>query len=208
MPYAEGRVAPDILADGAVSEVRLDKTGSVVVSRGHGTYYEAASRGGVFTISTPLAGIIVTANMLTSVASSNTICGIYNPTNNYNFHIIRAVVVVPSNATATGVNWGTISTGAIINPVPTGVQRAKNSGSLVLGGHKARAFDGSVAVSGSGATDLFRQVAVGLINTPLSVVEADNDIIVGPGAFAGLFGDTTTTAAVVKASITWEEVLA
>lgn len=206
MPWMEGRVGPATLSDGTVKEARLDKSGSIVTQDVHGRYYEAVARGNVWTINTPTAGITVTALMVVSSASSNGIVGLYNPTANYNLHIIRAVAVIASQATGTGIVWGTIATTSLLNPLPAGVNRAKNALTFVIGGHRAKVFDGSVAVSGSAATDLYRIMLPASITSALTAAETDGDIIVGPGCFVGIFGDTTTTATVAKASITWEEV--
>lgn len=194
-----------VLGDGSEANPRVTRTGEQSTAAAHGTWLEALRVGNIWTISTPLAGITVTANMLTSVASSNCIVGLYNK-GGAMAHILRAEIVVGSNATATGFNWGYITpTG--ISPAPTGVAKAKNHKTLALGSSPTTvAFDGSVAVSGSGVTDLFRPIVAGLVNTPITVEEFDDDLIVPPNGFIGIFGDTVTTAAVVKAAITWEDV--
>lgn len=204
-PMLNPTVGVKLLQDGAESPGRSTRTGDLSTSATHGTWLEALRTGNIWTISTPLAGITVTANMLTSVASSNCIVGLYNKGGGY-AHILRAEIVCGSNATATGFVWGYITpTG--ISPAPTGVAKAKNHKTLTLGSSPMTvAFDGSVAVSGSGVTDLFRPIVAGLINTPITVEEADDDLIVPPNGFIGIFGDTVTTNAIVKAALTWEDV--
>ena len=206
MPYAEGRVGPATLSDGSVKEARLDKSGAVVGQDAHGRFFEAVARGNVWTIATPTAGITVTANMLVSVASANAIVGLYNPTANKNYHVVRTQVIAITMATGTGFLWATVGTAGVLSPIPLGVQRAHNNLTFAIGGHTAKAFDGSVAVSGLAATDVFRAIIPLQITLLTNFTEYDNDIVVGPGAFAGIFGDTVTTSSVVKAAITWEEV--
>src|SRR5438132_9305536 len=152
------RVGPVVGADGTPSPVRATRDGALVGQEAHGTFYEAVSRGNVWTIATPVAGITVTANMLSSVASANAIVGLYNPTTNTNLHILRAIVALVTVITACNFNWA-VNINTLLSPVPTGVQRAHNNLTFAIGGHKAKAFDGTVAVSGAGVTDLFRPIA-------------------------------------------------
>src|SRR5262245_7044390 len=46
---AEGRVGPATLSDGNPREIRLGKTGEIIVGDAHGRYYESVVRGNVFT---------------------------------------------------------------------------------------------------------------------------------------------------------------
>lgn len=194
------------VGDGGEINPRANRTGELATAAAHGTWLEALRVGNIFTISTPIAGITVTANMLTSVASANAIVGLYNKSQAVNLHILRAEIVIGSNATATGCVWG-FAAPAAVSPNPLGVQRVRNHKQLTIGaGVAAVAFDGSVAMSGIAATDLFRPIVAGLVNTPITVEEFDDDLLVPPNGFIGIFGDTTTTAAVVKAALTWEEV--
>lgn len=185
---------------------RATRTGETSVSATHGTWLEAIRQGNVWTISTPTAGITVTANMLVSTASANAIVGLYNKSTGSHLHVTRLEVVIGSNATVTNLLWG-FNTPVVLATTPTGVARAKNHKALTVGNSPAAvAFDGTVAVSGALATDYFRPIVAGVVNTPVTVEEYDDDIFVPPGGFIGVFGDTTTTAAVVRAALTWEEV--
>src|SRR2546429_6254491 len=62
------RVGPVVGADGTPVPLRGTRDAALVGQDAHGRFYEAVSRGNVWTIATPLAGITVTANMLSSVA--------------------------------------------------------------------------------------------------------------------------------------------
>jgi hypothetical protein len=201
-----GRPGVQNISDGSENYPRSTRTGELGMSPVHGTFLEALRTGNLWTISTPLAGITVTANMLTSVASSNCIVGVYNKSGGAYLHITRLNIVVASAATATGFVWG-FNTPTTYTTLPTGVAKAYSHRGQTKGNSPyAIAFDGSVAVSGGAATDLVRPILCGQINLPLNAEETDDDLIVPPLGFLGVFGDTVTTATVVKASLTWEEV--
>lgn len=194
-------------ADGSEVGPRANRTGELTVAAAHGTWNEAVRQGNMWTISTPTAGITVTANMLVSVASANAIIGLYNKSTGVNLHVTRMSLIVGSAATVTNFVWG-FNNVATLSPIPTGVARARNHKNLLANAASpgAVAFDGTVAVSGAAATDLFRPIVAGVVNTPLTVEEFDDDLWVPPGGFLGVFGDTVTTSTVVRGFMTWEEV--
>lgn len=194
-------------ADGSEVNPRGNRTGELAVAAAHGTWNEAVRQGNMWTIATPNAGITVTANMLVSVASANAILGLYNKSTGLNLHVTRMSLIVASAATVTNLLWG-FNNVATLSPVPTGVARARNHKNLTANSASpgAVAFDGTVAVSGAAATDLFRPIVAGVVNTPLTVEEFDDDLWVPPGGFLGIFGDTVTTSTVVRGFMTWEEV--
>src|SRR5437660_6995195 len=90
-------VGARIASDNTEVNPRANRTGEQATAAAHGTWLEALRQGNVWTISTPLAGITVTANMLTSVASANAIVGLYNKSAGMALHILRAEVVMGSN---------------------------------------------------------------------------------------------------------------
>ena len=75
---AETKVGPRVAQDGAVLELRADKTGSLVVTDGHARYAEATLRGGMFsmvlvaTTTGVAAGNIVAAAAAASTAAIST----------------------------------------------------------------------------------------------------------------------------------------
>lgn len=185
---------------------RANRTGELAIAAAHGTWNEAVRQGNMWTISTPTAGITVTANMLVSVASANAIIGVYNKSQGSHLHVTRMSLVVGSAATVTNFVWG-FNNPTTLATIPTGVARARNHKNLIAQQSPAAvAFDGTVAVSGAAATDLFRPIVAGVVNTPLTVEEFDDDLWVPPGGFLGVFGDTVTTSTVVRGFLTWEEV--
>lgn len=193
------------IRDFSEHRIRGARTGELVTSHVHGKYEEVVRGGRVFVVSTPVAGITVTANMLYSVASANAILGLYNPTSDQYLHVLRTQVAT-ATVTACNLVW------AVISPLqvavnPTGVS-ARNPRDLTKGGHKAIAFDGSVACSGLGVTAFYRMLLPALPTGigRVALTEDDEEILIPPYGFAGVFGDTTTAATVVFGSLMWEEV--
>jgi hypothetical protein len=192
------------IRDASEHALRGTRTGDLAISQAHGKYLEAVRSGRVWTVSTPAAGITVTANMLFSVASSNAILGLYNKTSDQYLHILRANVQTVT-ATVCNIVWA-ITTPLAIAVNPTGVD-GRNNLDFSSGGHKAVAFNGSVAVSGHGVTSYYRPiVALPTGAGRVSQTEEDGDIVIPPYGFAGVYGDAVTTATVIFGSLVWEEV--
>lgn len=192
------------IRDFSEHRMRGTRTGELGTSQIHGKYEEAVRTGNVWTVSTPIAGITVTANMLQAVASANAILGLYNKSADRNLHILRTNVQT-ATATVCNIVWA-ITTPLQLSTNPTGVS-ARNNLTWSAGGHQAVAFNGSVACSGIAATVFYRMI----VNLPtgagrVSFTEDDGEIIVPPYGFAGVFGDTTTAATVVWGALTWEEI--
>lgn len=204
-PMLNPTVGVRIAGDSAEVNPRANRTGELATAAAHGTWLEPIRRGNLWTIATPTAGITVTANMLVSVASANAIVGVYN-NGQQNVHITRAEVIVASAATATGFVWG-YNSPTVLAVIPTGVTHSTNHNLLNTGTPPGVvAFDGTVAVSGAAVTFLLRPIVGGAINTLVNVEEFDDDLWVPPNGFLGIFGDTVTTATVVKAALTFEVV--
>jgi len=215
IPMFPGRVGAITTPDGGMAPARAGRTSEAIVGdAGHGRYYEQVKRYGLWTISTPSGGIIMTANMVVSVASHNGI-GIYNPSNSgVDLAIQRAVVVVVSGTQATGgaIVWGCVPT--VTGITGGGVTTMKNHYTMIANGGPpaAKAYDGSVAVTGSAVANIFRYFGGGPSGTVVAGSNAtyeemvDGDITIGPDTFVGLFLTVATTAYVINASITWTEI--
>lgn len=208
-----GPLGPLGAPDNTETRLRTTRTKDLVVQPAHGEYYEAAARNNIWTISTAAAGVAITANMVQAVASANAIVGIYNPTSNINCHITRAVIVYVSGTAVTGgFCWGVTSAASnAASAITSAGVNGRNNRTYVKGGHQAIAFDGTIAVTGSGATVLFRYIGglfPGAIGAGGSATfeETEEDLVVGPGAFAGIFGVASGTNTTVTASLSWEEI--
>lgn len=192
------------IRDSSEHRLRGTRTGELAFSQAHGPTLEPARQGRLWTISTPVAGITVTANMLFSVASSNAILGLYNKTSDQYLHV-RTLNVQTATATVCNIVWA-INTPLQLATNPTGVS-GRNNATLASGGHQAVAFNGAVACSGMGVTSFHRMI----LNLPTAAgrvthTETDPEIVIPPYGFAGVFGDAATTATVIWGYLTWEEV--
>lgn len=203
------KVGVRLAADGSDVQLRSARTGELAVTKAHGEYYEAAGRGNCWTVSSAAAGVVATAAVVIGVSAARPIVGLFNPTSNINCHITRAVIVQVSGTAVTGgFVWGSVSNPTAITG--TGVS-AINNKTFTKGGHTAYAFDGSTIVTGITTTVAFRYIAgffPGAMTAGQTATfeEVEEDIVVGPGAFLGIFyvaAGTNTTAA---GSLSWEEV--
>ena len=205
-------VGPRSVQDGGSVPPRGERTGAMVVQHAHGEYYEEAARGNVWTISTAVAGVaIVTGVGQLATAANNPIVGVFNQTSNINCHITRAIIVVVAGTSVTGgFVWG-------ISTNPTGITSAgvgaRNNKTFLKSGHAAAAFDGSAALTGQTAAPvLFRAFggqsagAAAGAGTNTTFEETETDIVIGPGAYAGLYAGVICTGTTVVGSISWAEV--
>lgn len=212
MPDLESaKVGVVVLSDGDTFQPRADKTSALVIADAHGEYYEETSRGNVWTISTALGGVsIVTSVGVLSTAANTPIVGLFNPTQNVNLHVTRAVIVMTTGTMVTGgFVWA-------INTTPTGITSAgvsaRNNKTFIKGGHNATAFDGSAAVTGqTNAPTLFRQFGGNFAGAQGAgsngtFEETENDIVIGPGCYAGLYTTVGATGLNVVASLSWAEI--
>lgn len=205
---------PRTVPDNQQSAIRAGRGGELIIGEvGQGRYYEAAARGMIFTVSTPLAGVTVTANNVVSVASSNAICGLANPTgNSKNLSILRAVLIVVTGTMATGgFVWGAVGTPSGLSATAVGVTTYIQAGTNTTGGASGYAFDSTTAWSGTAATKILRQFGGAVAGATAAGVNltfeeiTDGDIVLKPGSCVGLFMSTVATALIVGASITWCE---
>lgn len=74
MSVLEGTVSQKLLGDGSRSEVKLAKSGELIIGEAHGRYFETGSRGNVFHASMQAGAALGTA--LTAAATTLTL---YNP---------------------------------------------------------------------------------------------------------------------------------
>lgn len=207
-------VGPRTVTDGQPANLRADRQGNLVVQHGHGEMYEETNRGNVWTISTAAAGIgIVTSVGIIATAANNPIIGLFNPTNplggGVNCHITRTVLVATTGTAVTGgFVWGILTSPTNITAAGA---TARNNKTFIAGGHQARPFDGSAALTGGSAPTLFRQFGSGFpgalaAGTNTTIEETEDDLVVAPGAYIGLYAALGATGLNVVASLTWAEI--
>jgi hypothetical protein len=215
----EGRVGPNIASDGSEDAVRLGRDLSVIVSDGHGSNYEACSRGRIFSAMTSAAGTtIVAANVTPVAAAAATILSIYNPASSgVNVEILKTWVNFISgtpgagafvynvafmqNISASSNNQGV----AGLSPVPN----------LPNGGvGSAKAFVQTALTGGTGAQILLRPMGISLFaaaiagTTPVLAFydPVDGEIVLPPGALLSIAAPAVGTTVLVAAGITFQEV--
>lgn len=213
----EGKVGPQTIQDGSLSQPRLSKDGSVVSVDGHARYQEAAYRGNVYHLSTAAAGVTVAAANVFSASAGQPIVGILNPANSGKVAVIlRAMAQFASGtAAAGGLVWGflppTVTGGLAVTAAgtPAGV----NAATLATGQHAVKTFV-NAALTGGGAGGLLRFIGgptTGALAANANVTlqeETAGDIFCPPGCMVGIFATAAGTSPIVVASMSWEEIAA
>lgn len=220
---SEGKVGLRTLGDGAQAELRMERTGSLVTTDGHGRFYEANYRNQLYRGGIGLTAFTANNTATTLAATSTPVIGLWNPaTSSVNLVVLQAnLVIVPNNLTSgagPGIfNWlmttgqTSISTGS--NPV--------NCRTLTATGSQAKFFPMNVALTGLiTTTTLLTEAAPfqtpnGMTYTTLGSVapmpsyastqNIDGSIILPPGGLLMLQGTTTATTWSGASSILWEE---
>jgi len=207
-PTVGTRSAPDGMEG---SRLRSERTGALVIQQLHAPYAEECVRGNIWTASTAVAGVTVTASCVIS-ALAMPIIGVFNPTGSGRNLVIIKTIVQQMTLTAVTFVWAGGAAMGLTNA--NGVATHINNftfATAASGGSVARSFLGA-SIIGATAPTAFRYVG-GAIAGATAVGEVysfteynDGDIVLSPNTFAGLFADTATSAAVVRAAITWAEV--
>jgi hypothetical protein len=185
---------------------------AVVAQQCHGKYYEAVSRGKVFSVGTAQAGTtVVAANAAPPAAAGATILSVYNPSgSNVNAVFMRCVLGNVSGTPGAGGFTYCTSWGNRITAVQNAVPRAN----LVSGINSVCQGFAQTALTGGFVHVVLRPIgftsfaaAVAAANPGLVTVDnIDGDIIVPPGGVLTIANAATGTTHIVYASLTWEEV--
>lgn len=218
---AEGKVGLRTLADGAQAEVRLDRTGSVIVADGHGRFYEPAFRSTLFSTGTA-AVVALTVNTITLTATTTPILGVWNPlTSSVNLVISQASIMtfinnVTSVAPGTFVWAVSVGNGAI----STGLT-PWNRKTLTQSGSQAKGFAGATALTGLTNSLVVVEaadfpIASGLLTTTVTaatptpgvvgVQNFDGSLIVPPGGVLALLNTVSSLTHSYSGRLLWEEV--
>lgn len=207
-----GKVGPGFAQDGSLVDPRLTKDLGIVAQQLHGLYEENTYRGNIFTASTAAAGVtLVAANVSPLVANTGIpIIGLWNPPGSGKNLIINKVNAGWISATA---SIGNLVWNYALNQTITGVPTANGAVSNFLGSGAAVAKVFVNAVITGSTTGILLRPAFQLqwISGAGEVIggaecNINSDIICPPGAWIGLAnGVSNASAAVVTASVTWEE---
>lgn len=205
----EGLVGPRILTDGQQDDLRLGKSGELIVTELHGTYYEQTYRGNVFCNALTTAG-----GLLNDGGSSPAPLGLYNPYGSgKNLVLIKTVLALaalPGTQVAgtIGYYWytGTLtSTSLAPNPTVNCFIGGSGNQSVAIvysGGITASALNPLLPiVSKTGATNPASS------NTRI-VDDVQGRIIIPPGSLIAIYETTADTTSNFTAVIgyMWEEV--
>ena len=206
---AEGKVGPQVLGDGAVTALRLNRDGALAVQCIHGDFFEAAYRNQQWTACTLPAGVAPG-----TVLSTTPPLTLWNPpVSGKCLVIIKAFMGYISGTLGAGtVNW--------IQSAVAGNQPAQPTTGTVLVARSNYIGNAaaSVGVAQQGATVAttpvcfrpcwtFGAMVISTAVQPVQVVElTDGDILVGPGNFVGLHAIAAVgTSPLIQYSVTWEE---
>lgn len=176
----ELRVGHSQAGDGAQVAARAGRTGEQIISNLHGWYHEKTSRGGLFHVSTPVAGVAPGTALSTTPPMA-----IYNPMN--------SGVIVEILRVFLGYVSGTLGAGTMVHAFvqqttdPTaGTELVPRCGLLSGIKSKSRAFQGATL---SAAPTIIRPSAIigaGLASTAtfpaIAMDEVGSSIEVPPGA--------------------------
>ena len=223
MPISQGLVGP-ATNSGANAQLpqRMGQLGDAIVSQLHGRFYEQAYRGNVF-FSGHTAVVALSANTITTTATTTPILGIWNPlSSTVNCAILQAHLNLFINNLTSGA-----APGALIWHVSTGNSAIStgnlpfNAKTLTQSGSQAKGFAGSVALTGltNGLVPAFGSQ----LPTPAGVTygtlpgtvlhqsysereDFDGSLIVPPGAVLALLNTTSSTVFSAVGRLVWEEV--
>lgn len=219
---SEGRVGPQVLADGAVDAFRAGKAGELVVQELHGQFYEQVVRGNVYSIGcapTALSGATI---LLT--ASAQPIVGVWNPTTSgVNLVILQAALVDFINNVSSVALGGFVWASSANNVSLTAGLSPFNRKTLASTGSAAKAFSLSTASLLTGLTNnvvVFEgaefNTASGLLTTTVAaatptpsvsgVQNFNGSLIVPPGGVLALLNTVSVTTHTVYGRLLWEEV--
>ena len=206
---AEGKVGPQVLGDGAVTALRLNRDGALAVQCIHGDFFEAAYRNQQWTACTLPAGVAPG-----TVLSTTPPLTLWNPpVSGKCLVIIKAFMGYISGTLGAGtVNW--------IQSAVAGNQPAQPTTGTVLVARSNYIGNAaaSVGIAQQGSTLVaipvcFRPcwlMGAALATTPFQPGQVnettDGDILVGPGNIVGFQAVAAAgSTPLVQFSITWEE---
>lgn len=205
----QGRVGPQIAADGTALDPRMTRDGALAVAACDGQFSELVLRGQVYTASTAAAGISLAATHVSPLAAGTgtPIIGVFNPLNSGVVLKILKVRIASISGTPGGpFVWNVIPALAGLSSAIG--QLGLNNKTFVPGG-AARAVVGA-ALAGSVLATMF-----GVIGGPSAValgagvnsIEAviDGLVQVQPGCFLGVAATAAGTTHVASAMLTWAE---
>lgn len=202
--YLNGTVGPQTLADGACAAIRLGRAGQVITQQLHGRYYEAASRGAIFSVAsqavaTTTVGLALT---YTGLVLSNPVA---SPVNLALLKVsVNQSVIQSAQIEAYALAFGFNAATNVTHTTPAVPQPA-----LIGSGASANAkADTSATLPTAPLYGLFVQnTATATANGPGAVVDLEGSVILAPGAYAAWVTPAQASVAGLWFSFQWEEIL-
>ncbi len=196
------------IADGALTTVRMCKTGEVAAGQTHGEHYEAVGRGNVFTACTATGG----AAPGTAVTTAAAFC-LYNPIGSgVNLSVIQSTMFYVSGTLGAGTLVYTSNSTGAPAIAPTGTAIVARS-ALISGGISApKAVALTTATTATQIAlrpimSLHAYVGAAIGGSFLLKDQVNGEIVVQPGYHVGINGVAAAgTSPIMGYSMTWEEV--
>lgn len=203
MSLVQGQVGPQVDGDGATPNLRLEKTGGLIVVDGHARYQESVYRGNVFVAANQAAQALSTALNTTQTGFTLT-----NPAGSgKNLVLIEACIALASApAGISDLIWA-----ANVNPAAAAVTQTSplTVRNALLGAAASAVGLAASAVTLPAAPVVVRPVgggpvATGSVTAPFIRDEIAGALAIAPGCCVSL--SALTTAISVLCSVTWEEI--
>lgn len=203
----EGKVGPQVLADGNDADVRLNKVGALAVADAAARYYEAVSRGNVYRGSTAVSGVAPGTSIGTTAAFS-----LWNPPDSGVNLVLLEVSV--------GYISGTLGAGTIFFVANTNTNAAATTGTAItavnaLVGKTSAAIGKPLTTATLPATPTlvgpFCSLQASLASTAVAPWQIhrylDGSLAVSPGGTLSLEGVTAAgSSPLLVFGVAWEEV--
>lgn len=201
----DSRTGPIVQTDGAGDQaLRQGRMGALIVSQGHGRYFEQATRRNLFR-----AQAIVTAPVIYTTAAGTGGPLLWNGTNTVNAVILGVGFGVTTASTVAGALGLTGNTGQVAAPSST--TAIDSSGCTYLGGPPPACSVYRVGTPTNAGNFLmpFAEIHTGTVGTDTGLiqwVDLAGQIVVPPYSWVSIAASATLTTAVMQISLVWEEV--
>jgi hypothetical protein len=212
----ETAIGPGVNADGrGPSSLRLDRQLALVTVNSHGSLYEQASRGNLFTCSGAVTGITVAAgHVAPPAAAAATTLTLSNPVGSgYNLEILLGILNHLTGTPGTGCwSWCTANAvgATVITATPNAVVRPCLAGGAnsIASGYTATALTGGPlhVISRQMPSSVFAgAIGATSVNT-VGIDIVDGGLVIPPGFIVTLAPPATGTTHVVAATILFAQV--
>lgn len=213
---AEVRAGTTTLSDGSIAPARASRNGSTIVGYGQGKYYEATSRGGVFSLTlTAWTSTVAAGNILAAAAAASTQFALWNPAGSgknlsllkFGVFFISGTSPIPAVFHSASVTAPTIAT-SVLTPIQcNNLGMAASTVAKALSSAAGAALTGSTALVVIRLADLMVTAGTAANLAGRTVIEyIEGDIVIPPGTCWVPTWAAAGTSFLGGYSVTWEEV--